>query len=154
MKYKIQRKALFWKTKPRMNKSWESFTSLDSLTPQVLKDGTEKNDIYCSGRLMGRINQSHWVGCAFGLQAKVDLSPQRSKQERPEKRQWKLTASSWELSRRCGQRSRSWRKRIKLFGWSWFQIVREPQSQGANQQMNGKRKSQTLVSSEKHLDSL
>ncbi|KAM5324770.1 putative coiled-coil domain-containing protein 195 [Glossophaga mutica] len=36
-----------------MNKSWKSFTSFDSLTPQVLKDGTEKNDLYCSGSCMG-----------------------------------------------------------------------------------------------------
>lgn len=59
MKCKIQRKALFWKIKPRINKSWKPFTSLDSLTPQVLKDDAEKNGIYCSGRFKGGINQSH-----------------------------------------------------------------------------------------------
>lgn len=58
----------------------------DSLAPQVLKAGIEKSDIYCSGRFMGGISQSHWVDCAFGSRAKGDLSSQRSKSERPEKR--------------------------------------------------------------------
>lgn len=79
-----------------------------------------------------RMTLSHWVDYASGSWEKKSVCG---------KRPWKLASTSCRLSKKWGQKSRDWRKRIMPSAWSWLQLVRRLLAQKRNPEMNGKKQS-------------